>query len=172
MTGPGTSARQRSRPSLSSGVLDLVGLGVRLVLAGVMLYAGWAKLTDLTGSVQNVLAYELVGYDAARVIGVLLPVVEVALGVLLLVGLLTRGAAAVTGLLLLVFVAGIVSAWVRGLAIDCGCFGTGGGGSVAPEDTRYLTDLLRDAVFLALVGWLVVRPHTPWSVDRTLTKGR
>ena len=56
------------------------------------------------------------------------------MGALLLAGLLTRGAAAVAGLLMLVFVAGIASAWARGLSIDCGCFGTGG--PVAPGDTR------------------------------------
>ena len=149
--------------------LDLAGLVVRLALAGVMLYAGWSKVTDLTGSVQNVLAYELFGYEVSRLIGILLPVVELALGALLLVGLLTRASAAATAALLVVFVAGIVSAWARGLAIDCGCFGTGG--PVAPEDTAYLADIFRDLGFLLLAAWLVVRPRTLLSLDRLLQKG-
>lgn len=149
--------------------LDLAGLVVRLALAGVMLYAGWSKVTDLTGSVQNVLAYELFGYEVSRLIGILLPVVELALGALLLVGLLTRASAAATAALLVVFVAGIVSAWARGLAIDCGCFGTGG--PVAPEDTAYLADIVRDLGFLLLAAWLVVRPRTLLSLDRLLQKG-
>lgn len=149
--------------------LGLVGLVVRLVLAGVMLYAGWSKMTDLTGSVQNVLAYELFGYEVSRLIGILLPVVELALGALLLTGLLTRAAAATTAALLVVFVAGIVSAWARGLAIDCGCFGTGG--PVAPEDTRYLAEIVRDVGFLLLAAWLIVRPRTLLSLDRLLQRG-
>lgn len=142
----------------------------RLALGGVMIAAGMPKLLDLTASIQNVLAYELFGYELARAIGILLPVVEVALGVLLIVGLLTRQAAAVTGLLMIVFVAGIVSAWARGLSIDCGCFGTGG--PVDPEDTTYVTSIIRDLAFLALALFLTLRPRTPWSLDQLLTKGR
>ena len=100
----------------------------------------------------------------------MLPVVEIAVGLLLLTGLLTRASAAVGGLLMVVFIAGIASAWARGLSIDCGCFGTGG--PVDPADTRYLSEILRDVGLLALAGWLVVRPRTPLSLDALLTKGR
>lgn len=149
---------------------DWVGLLARLALGGVMIAAGVPKLLDRTASIQNVLAYELFGYEVSRAIGILLPVAEVALGVLLILGLLTRSAAALTGVLMLVFVAGIVSAWARGLAIDCGCFGTGG--PVDPEDTTYVTSIVRDVLFLALAVWLTVRPRTPWSLDQLLTRGR
>lgn len=142
----------------------------RLGLGGVMLYAGLPKLLDLTASVQNVMAYELFGYELSRAIGILLPVVEIALGVLLILGLLTRQVAAVTGVLMLVFIAGIISAWARGLAIDCGCFGTGG--PVDPDETTYLTTILRDIGFLLLAAWLTLRPRTPWSLDHLLSKGR
>jgi hypothetical protein len=57
-----------------------------------------------------------------------------------------------------VFIAGVTQAWARGLSIDCGCFG--GGGAVAPDQTTYGLELLRDAGFLLLAGWLVVRPRT------------
>jgi uncharacterized membrane protein YphA (DoxX/SURF4 family) len=147
-----------------------VGLVARLVLGGVLLAAGLLKVGDLTGSVQSVLAYELFSYPVARFLGSVLPVVEMAVGLLLVVGLLTRASAAVGGVLTLAFIAGIASAWSRGLTIDCGCFGTGG--PVDRDDTRYLTEIARDLGLLALAAWLVVRPHTPWSVDGPLTKGR
>jgi hypothetical protein len=63
-----------------------------------------------------------------------------------------------------VFIAGVTQAWARGLSIDCGCFG--GGGAVDPGETAYVAELLRDAGFLALAVWLVVRPRTYRSVDR------
>jgi uncharacterized membrane protein YphA (DoxX/SURF4 family) len=154
---------------MRSWVLDLVGLLARLALGGVLLVAGLTKLDDLTGSVQSVLAYELMGYEPARFLGVLLPVVEVALGALLLVGLLTRPAALVGSLLMVVFVAGIASAWARGLAIDCGCFGDGG--PVGPAETRYGEEIARD-LGLAVAGlWLVARPHTLGAVDTLLRRG-
>lgn len=162
--------RDRTAYSAPARILDGVGLLARLVLGGVLIAAGLPKLLDVTGSVQNVLAYELFSYDIARLIGTLLPVLEISLGVLLVVGLLTRATAAAGGLLMVVFIAGIISAWTRGLAIDCGCFGTGG--PVAPEETTYLLDIVRDVVFLALAGWLVVRPRTLLALDNLLTKGR
>ncbi|MCE0487573.1 MauE/DoxX family redox-associated membrane protein [Ornithinimicrobium sediminis] len=155
---------------MSPRVLDAVGLVARLVLGVVLLVAGWLKVGDLTGSVQAVVAYELVGYELARFIGVTLPVVEIAVGALLVLGLFTRASALVGTLLMLVFVAGIASAWTRGLAIDCGCFGDGG--PVDPEDTRYLEEILRD-IGLAVAGlWLVARPHTLAAVDTLLRRGR
>ena len=157
---PATGSRTR--------LLDAAGLVLRLGLAGVLGYAGWTKVVDLTGSVQNVLAYQLFGYEVSRAVGILLPVVELALAALLLLGLLTRAAAATTAVLMLVFVAGIVSAWARGLSIDCGCFGTGG--QVAPEETRYLGEILRDAGFLAMALWLSVRPRSLLSVDHHLQR--
>jgi uncharacterized membrane protein YphA (DoxX/SURF4 family) len=149
---------------------DVVGLLARLVLGAVLVVAGWVKIIDITGSVQSVLAYELFSYEVARVVGTMLPVVEIAVGLLLVAGLLTRASAALGGLLMVVFIAGVASAWARGLAIDCGCFGTGG--PVDPEDTRYLSEILRDVALLALAAWLVVRPRTTLSLDAVLTKGR
>lgn len=150
-------------------IADLVGLLCRFVLGGVLLAAGALKVGDLTGSVQSVLAYELFSYDVARLVGTLLPVVEIAAGLLLIVGLLTRPAAAFGGLLMVAFIVGIASAWARGMAIDCGCFGTGG--PVDPEDTRYLSEILRDLGLLAMAGWLLVRPRSFFSLDARLTKG-
>lgn len=168
---PGTDATAYPRPpERGPGWPGVVGLLARLVLGIVLVVAGWIKVVDITGSVQSVLAYELFGYDLARVVGTMLPVVEIAVGLLLVTGLLTRSSAAVAGLLMIVFIGGVGSAWARGLSIDCGCFGTGG--PVDPEDTRYVSEILRDVGLLALAAWLVVRPRTLLSVDALLTKGR
>ncbi|MGB7450394.1 MAG: MauE/DoxX family redox-associated membrane protein [Ornithinimicrobium sp.] len=147
---------------------DLTGMLARLALGGVLLVAGVLKLVDLDGAVRSVVAYDLVDYEIAAFIGLTLPVLEVAVGSLLIAGLLTRASACVGVGLMAVFIAGIASAWARGLSIDCGCFGTGG--PVAPGATRYLEEIVRDAA-LALAGvWLVVRPQTPLSIDRLLSR--
>ena len=67
-------------------------------------------------------------------VGHLLPVLEVVVGLCLVLGLLTRGAAVVSALLFVAFIVGIASAWARGLQIDCGCFG--GGGTTAGRRRR------------------------------------
>ncbi|WP_018729761.1 MauE/DoxX family redox-associated membrane protein [Salinispora oceanensis] len=141
-----------------------IGLAARLGLAAVWLLAGAAKVGDLAASGRAVNAYQIFPYDLATVIGAALPFLELALGVLVLLGLATRLTAGVSVALLLVFIAGIVSAWTRGLNIDCGCFGVGG--ELAPGQTpSYLPEILRDLGFLALAGFLLIWPRTPFSVD-------
>jgi uncharacterized membrane protein YphA (DoxX/SURF4 family) len=171
---PGPDTRAAAYPPPGDGgaarLPGVVGLLARLVLGVVLVYAGWVKIVDLTGSVQSVLAYELFSFEVARLVGTMLPVVEIAVGLLLVAGLLTRWSAVAAGVLMIGFIIGVSSAWARGLSIDCGCFGTGG--PVDPEDTRYLYEILRDLALLALAGWLVVRPRTPLSLDALLVKGR
>ena len=81
-----------------------------------------------------------------------LPILEIVVGVLLVVGLLTRACGVIAALLMAAFVVGIASAWARGLRIDCGCFG-GGGELAAGEDPGYLWKILQDLGLFALAAW-------------------
>ncbi|WP_018348143.1 DoxX family protein [Longispora albida] len=136
----------------------------RLLLAGVWLWAGGSKITDLSGSVRAVNAYELLPPTMAQIVGAALPFVEVTLGLLMLAGLFTRQVALVSIALLSVFVFGIISAWVRGLQIDCGCFSKGGALGEG-ESPNYFWETLRDIGFMAAAGFLVLRPRTWFSLD-------
>ena len=151
-------------------VLDLVGTLARLGLAAVWLVSGTLKAIDLDQTVVAVRAYDVLPRAAVDVVAAVLPFLEIALGLLLLLGIGTRLVAVASGVLLLVFIAGVTQAWARGLAIDCGCFG--GGGAVAPGARAYVQEIVRDVGFLALAAWLVVRPHTLLSMDARLTAGR
>jgi uncharacterized membrane protein YphA (DoxX/SURF4 family) len=149
------------RSQWESGRLpDLIGLLARLILGVVLLVAGAIKVTSPASSALAVRAYKILPYDFA------LPVVEILIGVLLVVGLLTRAAAVVGGLLMLAFIIGISWAWAHGYSIDCGCFG--GGGTIAASQTQYPLEVLRDVGLVALAAWLVVRPRTAYSLDHRL----
>ncbi|MFF4881137.1 MauE/DoxX family redox-associated membrane protein [Micromonospora sp. NPDC000668] len=145
-----------------------LGIAARLGLAAVWLVAGASKVGDLAASGRAVNAYQVMPYDVATVIGAALPFVELALGVLLLLGLATRLSAVVSAVLLVVFIAGIASAWARGLSIDCGCFGSGGQ-LAEGQAPSYLPEILRDLGFLVLAGFLLIWPRTPVSVDGWLS---
>ncbi|HET7305266.1 MAG TPA: DoxX family protein [Segeticoccus sp.] len=157
----------RSGPGArTSRVLDVVGLLARLVLGGVIFYAGAIKITDLQSSVRAVLGYELMPYSVADLVGTALPVVEVVIGILLVVGLFTRISAVAGGLLMVAFIIGIASVWARGISIDCGCFG--GGGTIEPGETHYLREILRDTGLLLCAAWLTWRPRTVLGLDQRL----
>nr|WP_229784274.1 MauE/DoxX family redox-associated membrane protein [Pilimelia anulata] len=142
-------------------------VAVRLGLAAVWLVAGGAKVGDLAHSGRVVNAYKIMSYDAAKIVGAVLPFVELALGALLLAGLAVRLAGGLSIGLLGAFIAGIVQAWARGLSIDCGCFG-GGGELGAGESPTYLLDLLRDLGFVLLAGFLLTWPRGWLAVDNWL----
>jgi uncharacterized membrane protein YphA (DoxX/SURF4 family) len=142
----------------SAQVRDVVGTVARLGLAAVFLVSGVLKAIDPDGTYVAVRAYDVLPKAAVAVVAVVLSWLEIALGLLLLAGFATRAVAVAGAGLLLVFVAGVTQAWARGLSIDCGCFG--GGGVVDPGQAAYGRELLRDAGFLLLAGWLIVRPRT------------
>ncbi len=147
---------------------DWAGLAARLILGIVLLVSGGLKLGNLGESVNAVRGFQILPYDLTTPVGYLLPFGEVALGLLLVTGLLTRWAGLAGALLMVAFIIGIARAWAMGLSIDCGCFG--GGGPVERERAiaQYPLDIARD-VGLALCGlWLAVRPRTPFSLDAAL----
>ena len=104
--------------------------------------------------------------EVAYWIGLALPFIEIALGVLLVLGLFTRPVAIASTLLMVAFVIGISQAWARGLTIDCGCFG--GGGQIGANETKYPQEIARDVAFALAGAWLWWRPRTLASLDRYL----
>ncbi len=147
-------------------VLDGIGTLARLGLAAVWLVSGLIKALDPAQTYVAVRAYDVLPREAVSVVAGVLPWFELALGLLLLVGIGTRAVAALSAALLLVFIAGVTQAWARGLSIDCGCFG--GGGAVEPGQTQYVQEILRDVGFLLLAAWLIVRPRTLLAAERRL----
>jgi uncharacterized membrane protein YphA (DoxX/SURF4 family) len=142
---------------------------VRLGLATVLALAGWAKVTE-PPRLQKlaVSSYQILPDGLVSVVGIGLPVLELALAALLVLGFAIRLAAAACGLLMIVFIAGIISVWARGLSIDCGCFGGGGAAPREGMGARYLREVLRDLGFLVVAGWIVVLPRSRLALDRLL----
>lgn len=139
----------------------------RVGLAAVFLIAGALKVGDIAASGRAVAAYRLMPFETAKIVGAVQPFLEIALGLLLLAGLAVRLTAAIAAVLLVVFIGGIVWAWTQGLQIDCGCFSKGGD-LAAGRTAEYGLDILRDAGFLLLAGFLVVKPRGRFSVDNLL----
>jgi uncharacterized membrane protein YphA (DoxX/SURF4 family) len=142
------------------------GLVARLVTGGVWIYAGALKLPDPDASVAAVRAYELLPGDSAVTVGHLLPILEVVVGAMLVLGVLVRGVAVVSALLFVAFVVGIISVWSRGIEIDCGCFG--GGGYNPDATSRYPWEIARDTGLFALSVLLVWLPRSRWALDSVL----
>jgi len=113
----------------------------RLGLGAAFLYAGILKAADLHAFAGAVAGYRLLPYSVNYLVAAALPWVEMLAGGLLLANRHVRAAALVLGALTGLFVAVLASAVVRGLDVECGCFG-------AATATSPWGALIRDGVLL------------------------
>jgi putative oxidoreductase len=122
-------------------------IGLLFILAGAS--KGW----DPAEFAREISRYQLVPWFLAVGIALYLPWVEVLSGVLIWFPRFERGALLIITFLLGVFTLALGSAWLRGLNIDCGCFGQA---SVA---TGVVYPLVRNLVLLTWVGalWMMER---------------
>lgn len=142
MTAP---ARAEVGAAGRSGPWNAVFHLARLVLGGVYLYAAVLKIVDLESFAESVANYHVLPHALNYLVAATLPWIEALAGLLLLVGRKVRPATVVLGGLTLVFIGLLVSAMVRGLDIDCGCFGKG-------DYTPPIEATLRDVGLLALAA--------------------
>ncbi len=147
-----------------------MGLIARLVTGGVWIVAGGLKVTDPAASIDAIRAYELLPWSVVEPLGYALPAVEIVVGLALVLGAFTRGAAVVSALLFVAFIIGIASVWARGIEIDCGCFG--GGGPKEDAASAYPWEIARDAALLVVSLYLVVVRRTRLAVDNLLFPSR
>lgn len=134
----------------------------RLIVGVVLFLAGYLKFIEpFDLQFRAVQAYKIItDKQAIELIAISLPVLEMLLGTLLVLGLFTRISAWVSGAIFVIFIAGIASVWIRGLNIDCGCFGTGGATTAEGRNWRYGSEILRDIGLLLCCAWLVRFPRS------------
>jgi uncharacterized membrane protein YphA (DoxX/SURF4 family) len=139
----------------------------RLILGFTLLAAGWLKLFNTYEAKASVRAYDLLPVTLANILGTVLPPLEIALALLIIVGIWTKRVAIFGTLLLVIFVIAISQAWARGLPINCGCFGNGGvtaDGKV--HNWTYLSEILRD-IGLIICGIYIFRnPLGKFALDK------
>ena len=132
-----------SRPIFRTGRFLL-----RLAIAALFLFAAITKLVDPSSFAQQIANYQLTPWPATAVLSVFLPALELCVGVCLLLGRWESGALAWVAILLTIFSGALLSAIVRGLSIDCGCFGR------SIENTGTLWPLIRNLALLAVTAFL------------------
>mgnify|MGYP001036288158 CR=1 FL=1 len=136
---------------------------LRVGLGSLFLYTGIVKALDFTATAQAVSGYAVLPGPLLYPAAFWLIFFEIVLGTLLLLGLLTRPAAAGVAVLTVIFIAALIQAKVRDLDITCGCFNASDTGNVVT-----LLDILRDLPILAVALYLAVRRSGPWGLDRLL----
>jgi uncharacterized membrane protein YphA (DoxX/SURF4 family) len=98
---------------------------IGLALAAVFIYAGVEKIGDPLGFADTIAAFAVLPAASINVLALSLPFFEIACGVLLVVPRTRRIGALGVALSAAIFFLALLSALIRGLTLDCGCFGSG-----------------------------------------------
>lgn len=155
--------------NFSARFQGFITLAARCILGGVLLVAGGLKAFSPSESASAVAAYKIVPTQIAHLAGYALPWLEIALGILLIIGVSVRFAAVTGGAVMLLFIAAIISVWARGVLIDCGCFG--GGGAIDPSKAAavhraYFLEILRDCGLALCATYLYFFPYGRFGVEK------
>jgi len=131
-------------------------IAARLILGGVFIYASWDKIFHPAAFAEAVFNYQILPFQLINLMALILPWLELILGVLLLSGIWVSGAALGVNLLMVMFLAAIIFNTARGLNISCGCFSTK---TTASGLSGWI--VLRDVFFFSLSAYLLfVTAHT------------
>lgn len=128
-----------------------------VLLGGVLLAAAWPKLADPPGFAQILFHYRLFPEALRHGLALVVPWLELWMGLALITGLGRTAAARMTLPLMLAFAAAIGINLGRGNPIDCGCFGAGPALSAAEKLVAMKWEILRDLAFAALTLPLLKR---------------
>ncbi len=122
---------------------------VRLFLGGIFIFASIDKILHPQAFAQLTHNYQIFPAMVINLIAIIIPWVELVLGLLLVFHLWLPGAVLLANVLLVSFFATLVFNVARGLNVHCGCFTTSTEGD--PTTTWYL---IRDSFFLLAGGYL------------------
>ncbi|MFO7565306.1 MAG: MauE/DoxX family redox-associated membrane protein [Enhygromyxa sp.] len=138
--------------------LRLVGLLGRLIAGGVFVFAGAQKLLDPVAFAEDIANYQAFPYWTWNLAAAVVPVAEILAGLAVLSGFKRRAGAIVLGSLTVAFIGLIFSVIVRGIDLNCGCFG-----EAAEASSVGWPLLIRDLGLLVAIVAAYLPPERPAS---------
>ncbi|WP_428559258.1 MAG: MauE/DoxX family redox-associated membrane protein [Solidesulfovibrio sp. DCME] len=117
---------------------------LRAALGLVFLAAAWDKVADPLAFAKIIRNYQILPELLVGFAALVLPWIEVVVGMCLLVGLFSRGAGLSATLMMAVFLSAMAWAMHKGISTQCGCFTT------KADDAISARTFVRDGSILAL----------------------
>lgn len=96
----------------------------QIAIGILMAWAGLSKIGDLHGFAEQLHNFRMMPIPIENLIAISLPWIELVAALALIFGVRARASAILSALLLAAFTTAVFVAMIRGLDIECGCFGT------------------------------------------------
>lgn len=128
--------------------LRIAHAAVRIGIALLFVSTGALKLIDPEGFATDVANYQVLPGATAGLMAVFLPPLEMIAGAALLWPRYLRGAALLCACMLLAFALAMAQSKIRGIDLECGCFG-----ALADAQVSWLK-VTGNLVLAMLAGWI------------------
>lgn len=145
-----TNSRKQTAGS-AFGTAGVVCHALRLLLGGIFLYASYDKILHPQAFTEAVYNYQILPDHLVNLTALVLPWLELLLGLCLIAGVWLPGTILISTGLLTIFVAALVFNQIRGLDIHCGCFST-----ETSEGPAGILTVIRDLFFWAISIYLTI----------------
>ena len=148
-------------------ILPIILLTCRLVAGGALLLAGFLKtFQDPRTFALSVDSFGMVPQVVIPMIAHYLPVLEIAVGLVLVLGIWWREGALLAAGLYTVFLAAVIWVVLSGKSLDCGCFSAlFGKGEIG------IQTIFRNVIFLATASLVMIK-GPGWLAMEQLLKPR
>ena len=157
MVGGRLAGIYRSRALIAAGNSrrNYIVLAISVALAAVFIYAAIDKIHDPLQFADSISGFAILPAIFINLLALSLPPFEIGCGVLMLMPWTRRIGALAVAAITVVFLAALGSALLRGLTLDCGCFGVG-----APSRPRMWLELGLDIVLFSGAAFVYLTSAT------------
>ncbi|MBF0210620.1 MAG: DoxX family membrane protein [Desulfamplus sp.] len=125
---------------------------VRILMGIIFLYASYDKILNPEAFAKAVFNYQILPDIAVNIGALVLPWLELLIGLSLVAGIWLEGSTIISTSLMLIFIGSLIFNQIRGLDIYCGCFSTD-----ATQGKAGMLIIIRDMLFLVASTYLTLR---------------
>lgn len=141
----------------------------RIIIGGIFLVSGLAKISDPVRLIFTLRDFKLFPEIIVPFTAIYLPWLEFILGLLIIVGLLYRTSSLMLACLNFIFMLAILSVIVRGIEVDCGCFGLLADMLKIP-DMADMKAVIRNMLFIGMCIYIFRTKKTAISLENYFKK--
>ena len=137
--------------------LNIIVLITRFLVGGIMIYASLDKIIDPSGFAKAIGNYHILPLGLENTMAIVLPWVELLVGICLIFGIFLDGAASIVVVLMAVFIIAITYAIFSGYNIECGC-------GLKPGEMVGIRKIIEDLGYIILSLIILFRPSHSFEV--------
>jgi uncharacterized membrane protein YphA (DoxX/SURF4 family) len=141
----------------------------RIIIGGIFLISGLAKISDPIRFMLTLREFRLIPEIIVLSTAIYLPWLEFILGLFILVGIMHRTASLILSCLIGSFTLAIASVILRGIEVDCGCFGLLADMLKLPDMADYKA-VIRNVIFIGICFSIFKIKKTQFSLEGYIRK--